>query len=49
MKEYGADRNRKKVKCWLFDKHSENDIIFLRDFVTPYFSDVYNGLVGNEK
>jgi hypothetical protein len=41
MQEYGADRNRQKINCWVFDSHSEVDVTFLRDFVTPYFSDVF--------
>ena len=49
MQEYGADRNRQTINCWVFDSHSENDVTFLRDFVTPYFSDVFYAQTKHEK
>jgi len=45
MKEFGQDRNRKTVEVWQFNKSSNIDLLFLRDFATPYFSSVYQSLV----
>ena len=36
---------QKKITAWQFNKNNEIDITFLRDFVTPYFSEVYQCLV----
>lgn len=45
MKEFGQDRNRQTIQIWQFDTDAESDILFIRDFATPYFSAVYQSLV----
>ena len=37
------------LDVWQFDKDSEGDVVFLRDFATPYFSEVYKALVARSR
>jgi hypothetical protein len=37
-------RDHGKLKITEADKNSEIDVVFIRDFVVPYLSEVYNSL-----
>lgn len=45
MKEFGQDRTRQKISIWQYDITSQTDMIFIKDFATPYFSEVYQSLM----
>jgi hypothetical protein len=45
MRKFSSDKNNKKIDLWQFSYKKESHVVFMRDFIAPYFSNVFRSLV----
>lgn len=45
MRKLSSDTNHKKIDLWQFSFKKESHVVFMRDFISPYFSNVFRSLV----